>query len=249
MTRHAKDADLMGGVVYFLSCAFNSAAIFLSQMPYFALGLPLFINILMIIIRLIVNFDEHGDMPPSDSTVIVFMVLVVVIVPLKLIPIKFAKTLNRITNDWILNVPKHLHEKNRSGYDVPGMKKALFMFLPSASNNHDHINKKNSSGAGFFYFSKDPLSRRLYRLRFECHLFCKVAMHTLYLALVVLMVNTIHITMEYSTLVASCYWLQILTSSSINALGKPIFLPTLLLFSNKHEPCPSSLPSYVLWTL
>ena len=176
------------------------------------------------------------------------MVLLVVIVPLKLIPIKFAKTLDKITNDWIMNLPKHLHARNTSGYDVPGMKKALFMFLPSSSNSHGHIHKKSSSGAGFFYFSKDPLSRKLYQLRFECHLFCKVAMHSLYFALVVAMVNTIHITMEYSTLVASSYWLQILTSSSIHALGEAPFLPRLLLFSNKYEPCPSSLSPYVLWT-
>ena len=145
----------------------------------------------MIIIRKVVNFDEYGDMPNSDSSMIVILMLLVVILPLKFVPIKFARLLDQLSNDWILNQSHHTNGHNGIGYNVPGVNKALFMFLPSAT-------------------------KKLYQLRFECHLFCKIVMHTFYLASTVIMINLFHITMEQSTLLASCYWLQFVTTNSYN---------------------------------
>ena len=57
-----------------------------------------------------------------------------------------------------------------------------FMFLPSAQNTHEHIDNAGSnslleswmshgSNYGFNYFSSDSTSRRLYRLKFELHIY------------------------------------------------------------------------------
>ena len=84
MTRHAPDAELKGKIVYLLACTANSLVIFLSQVSYYAIGLPYFTSILIIIIRLIVRFDEYGELPDnSDPHMMVLLVLVVVLLPMK----------------------------------------------------------------------------------------------------------------------------------------------------------------------
>merc|ERR1719361_2137138 len=86
MTRHEKDAELGGMVVYWFACMFNSMAIFLTQIPYFAVGLPFFTTLVAVCVRFIVNLDEYDSLPSSESTMMSFMVLVVVLLPLKLFP-------------------------------------------------------------------------------------------------------------------------------------------------------------------
>ena len=95
------------------------------------------------------------------------------------------------------------------------------MFHPSAINNHEHIhNKEAATNPGFFYFSKDPLSRKPYRLRFETQIFCKVAMHTFYMVCTFVLGNTLHLVFEASTVLSSSYWLQILQEESVVFLGR-----------------------------
>ena len=209
MTRHEKDAEFSGKIVYFLACAFNSFAIFLSQIVYFAVGLPAFICVLIYVIRLIVNFDQYDTMPNSVKEIIVILVIAVVILPLKFIPIKVAEVMKFLTERFFLHKTYHINERNRSGYDVPGFDTALYMFLPSSHNDLSHVdNKESFQNPGFFYFSKDPLSKKLYRLRFEIQLFCKVLMHTFYLAFSFFFINILHILLMSSTVVQSDYWLS-----------------------------------------
>ena len=209
MTRHERDAEFSGKIVYFLACVSNSFAIFLSQIGYFTIGLPSFICILIYVIRLIVNFDKYDVMPDSDTGVIVFLVLTVVILPLKLFPIKFAELLKFLTERFFLHKTYHINKQNRSGYDVPGFETALYMFLPSSHNNLSHINNQESfANPGFFYFSKDPLSKELYRLRFETQLFCKVLMHTFYLAFSFVFLNILHLLLLSSTVLSNDYWVS-----------------------------------------
>ena len=211
MTRHEKDAEFSGKIVYFLSCVFNSFAIFASQIAYFTVGLPSFICILIYVIRLIVNFDQYDTMPDSADSIIIILVLTLVLLPLKFIPIKFAEMIKYLTERFFLHKKYHINERNRSGYDVPGFDTALFMFLPSSQNNLSHVdNKESFSNPGFYYFSKDPLSKELYRLRFEIQLFCKVLMHTFYLVFSFLLLNTLHLLLLESTVVSSDYWLRTL---------------------------------------
>ena len=150
-------------------------------------------------------------MPDSVPMIIVFLVLTLVILPLKLIPIKFGEMIKFLTERFFLHKKYHMNEHNRSGYDVPGFETALFMFLPSAHNNLSHVdNKEAFSNPGFYYFSKDPLSRELYRLRFEIQLFCKVLMHTFYLVFSFILINTIHLLLLSSTVLSNDYWLSLL---------------------------------------
>ena len=102
-----------------------------------------------------------------------------------------------------------MSERIRSGYDVPGFETALYMFLPSSHNDLSHVdNKESFANPGFYYFSKDPLSRELYRLRFEIQLFCKVLMHTFYLVFSFILINTIHLLLLSSTVLSNDYWLS-----------------------------------------
>ena len=223
MTRHERDTEKLGKLVYLLSCLCNSLAIFLNQTCYFALGLPYFLNILIIIIRSTDNLDEYDSLPNSKEFVIHALVIAVVILPLKFIPKKFAGLLRLFDEKFILRHNHHIKRGNRSGYDVPGYETALFMFHPSSNNNHEHINNGGaSSHPGFFYFSRDPISKKLYQLRFETKIFCKVAMHTFYLAFTFVLLNTLHVVMEASTVLSSSFWLQILQEEWVIFLGSSV---------------------------
>ena len=192
MTRHEKDAPTEGKIVYFLACAANSLAVFLNQTNFFAVGIVFNVNILIIIIRYIVIFDQYGNMPASEEVMVVILVFLVVLTPLKLIPSMFARLIKRFTDDWILHETKHMNLRNRSGYDVPGIK--IAQFLPSAHNSHTHIADQGSTHSpGFFYFSKDPLSKKLYQLRFELHLYHMVTMHLFYFISTFVLINLLDI--------------------------------------------------------
>ena len=209
MTRHAKDAEILGKIVYFLACVFNSFAIFLSQIVYFTIGLPYLICILIYVIRMIVNFDKYDQIPNSVPSIIIFLVLTLVLLPLKFFPIKVAEIIKILTDRFFLHKKYHMNERNRSGYDVPGFKMALFMFLPSSHNNLSHVNNKESFvNPGFYYFSKDPLSKELYRLRFEVQMFCKVLMHTFYLGVSFFFLNTLHLLLLSSTVLSNDHWVS-----------------------------------------
>ena len=65
MTRHQSDTESAGKMVYLMSCASNSLAIFLTQITYFTLTMPFFLNVLIIIIRSIDNLDEYDKLPNS----------------------------------------------------------------------------------------------------------------------------------------------------------------------------------------
>ena len=221
MTRHGADAEMKGKLVYFLACAFNSMAIFITQIAYHALGLPFLTNCLIIVIRYIVGFDQYGNMPNSAPFIIVILVFVTVLMPLKFVPVLTAQIINHFTEEMVLHKTLHVNVRNRSGYDVPGIHTALYMFLPSASNNYKHICSRGSTpNPGFYYFSKDPISRKLFRLRFEVQIFCKFAMHLFYLTTAFIEINLMHILLRESTAVTNSFWLQILNVPVVELLGK-----------------------------
>ena len=236
MTRHEKDAPTEGKIVYFLACAANSLAVFLNQTNFFAVGIVFTVNVLIIIIRYIVIFDTYGNMPPSEEVMVVILVFLVVLTPLKLIPSLFARLIKRFTDDWILHETEHMNLRNRSGYDVPGIKIAQFMFLPSAHNSHRHITDKGSTHSpGFFYFSKDPLSKKLYRLRFELHLYHMVTMHLFYLIFTFVLINLLDIVFYESTIGYEGSWLSQLRLREARLLGRSLLCNVLL--------CPSLGPA------
>jgi len=228
MTRHEKDAELDGMVVYWFACMFNSMAIFLTQIPYFAVGLPFFTTLVAVCVRFIVNLDEYDSLPSSDSMMVSFMVLVVVLLPLKLCLLLFARLLKHLTDTWILRPTHHVNLRNRSGYNVPGILISNYMFLPSANNTHDQITSPGSvKDPGFYYFSKDPLSRKLYQLRFEIQIFCKVSMHLFYITMSFVMINMLHLLFEWSTILPSYFWLEILEGKWVSLLVTILTLGTL----------------------
>ena len=229
MTRHAQDAEVKGKIVYLLACTANSLLIFLNQVSYYAIGLPYFTSILIIIIRLIVRFDEYGELPDnSDPHMMVLLVLVVVLLPMKFIPVILSKMLKQFSEGWILQETAHMNKRNRSGYGVTGYNEAGYMFLPSARNCHKHLNDSGASlNPGFFYFSKDPLSRRLYRLRFETQVFCKVAMHFFFLAITLAMLSTIHLVLDLSTVAFSTYLFEVIEWVWVRPLLNALTLGTI----------------------
>ena len=209
MTRHEKDAQPIGKMVYLLACLSNSLAIFVTQITYYSLGLMYFGFSLVAIFRYITNMDEYDTMiMPESEVIIVILYFIIVLMPLKFIPILFSRLLQTLTNDWILYKNFHLNNRNRGGYDLPDADKALFMFLPCSTNDCNHIVDQSVDSPGFSYFSKCYKSKGLYRLKFEMHIFRKVSMHFFYLVIIFLFTNTMHIVQKASTVLANPTWLD-----------------------------------------
>ena len=217
MLRHSGDVEMCGKLVYFAACFFNSGAIFITQVIYYALGLPFLLSLLLIVIRYIVGFDAFDDLPDSSPTVIFFLIIIFVLLPLKFIPISVGRMLKYIADDLIIQKKTHIAQRNRSGYEVPGFETALYMFLPSATN---HTNQLTSVAPGFSYFSRDPLSRKLYRLKFEVQIFCKCMMHLFYVASSFVLINTIHIFLQLCTVQNNAYYLSSLQVKEVKTISK-----------------------------
>ena len=154
MTRHAADCELKGKLIYFLACFSNSVAVFLSQTAYYTIGLPFLVNVLIIIIQEISGANEFEGLPKSNPSIIVVLIFVAVIMPLKVAPILFSKLLKFFTGEILMQQTRHLNGRTRSGYNVTDT--ASFMFLPSATNCHNHINSVTAGAGklspGFYYF-------------------------------------------------------------------------------------------------
>ena len=195
-----------------MTCFFNSLAILATQTTFYIIAFPYFTGILLVIIRNIARFDEYDPIPKPTDSMTILLYLFVVLIPLKFIPNVFDSLIKMFTDRWILHKPHHLNNKNRSGYDTSGAVHS--MFLPSASNNYDHVGDEEATvNPGFSYFSRDPTSKRLYRLKFEIHIFHKVIMHTLYLISTFCLLNTIHLVFKESTLEVNPQWLDLLLNT------------------------------------
>ena len=92
------------------------------------------------------------------------------------------------------------------------------MFLPCSVNKYDHVADNEAMlNPGFLYFSKDPISKCLYRLKFEIHMFHKVTVHILYLSSTLCFINTFHLVLKASTLEVEPMWLDLLDSYYIRS--------------------------------
>ena len=209
MTRHKQDSTTLGKLVYLLACLFNSFAIFVTQTTFYIFGFPYCSGLLMVIIRYIGDFDEYDAITKPNNYMLVILYFVTVLMPLKLVPILFDRMVQYFTNRWILCKTYHLNVGNRSGYDLSGGVHS--MFLPSSMNTYDHVADNQSTvKPGFLYFSKDPTSKQLYRLKFETHIFYKICVHSLYLISTYLLLNTLHLISKESTVEVNPAWLEIL---------------------------------------
>ena len=106
------------------------------------------------------------------------------------------------------------------------------MFLPSSVNKYDHVADNEATlNPGFAYFSEDPNSKRLHRLKFEIHIFHKVTMHISYLVGTLFLLNTTHLILKASTLEVEPVWLDFLNSYYIRSamIFAACMIPILLI--------------------
>ena len=118
MTRHQNDSSLIGKLVYFLACFFNSLAIIISQSTFYVIGFPYFTCVLMVIMRFISGFDEYSPLVEPTDAMIIILYFVVVLMPLKFVPEMFDSLVKICTDRFIFHKMHHLNNRNRSGYDI-----------------------------------------------------------------------------------------------------------------------------------
>jgi hypothetical protein len=229
MTRHESDASLIGKLVYFLACFFNSLAIIVSQTTFYIIGLPYLTCILLVVMRYVAHFDEYDPLVEPTKEMIVILYFVIVLMPLKFVPLMFDSLVKMFTDRWILHKTYHLNNYNRSGYEISGVIHS--MFLPCSVNKFDHVaDIETTLNPGFSYFSHDPQSKHLYRLKFEIHVFHKVAVHVLYLVGTFFLINTAHFVFKAGTLEVEPDWLDLLDSHyiKISMIFAACVIPMLL---------------------
>ena len=120
MIRHQNDSSLIGKLVYFLACFFNSIAIIVSQSTFYIIGFPYLTCVLLVIMRYISNFDEYSALVEPTDTMIVILYFVVVLVPLKFVPEMFDAMVKICTDRLFFHKTHHMNNHNRSGYDISG---------------------------------------------------------------------------------------------------------------------------------
>lgn len=77
-----------------------------------------------------------------------------------------------MTRSIIMKDDMHLSEGIQSGYNVPGHRLGLFMFLP-----HAYFDYRNPRNFQLKCFNQTPLSRKFYHLKFKLHLWNKTFVH------------------------------------------------------------------------
>ena len=220
LLRHNGDMDIAGRAVYLAACLMNSIAIFITQIPFYALGLPYLLSILLIVINNIIGIDAFDELPNSNPVSIFFLITLFVLLPLKFIPIQMGKVFRYLTEEKIIRKTFHITNRNRSGYDIPGFSTALFMFLPCASNSYEHLSSSGTFLApGFSYFSNDPITRKLYRLKFEVQIFSKCLMHLFYIVSSFILINTIHVLLSICTVQKNTFYLNNLEIPEVKFLS------------------------------
>ena len=120
MTRHQNDSSLIGKLVYFFACFFNSIAIVVSQTTFYVIGFPYFTCVLLIIMRYISGFDEYSPLVEPTESMIVILYFFGVLMPLKIVPEIFDALVKICTDRFIFHKTHHLNNCNRSGYDISG---------------------------------------------------------------------------------------------------------------------------------
>ena len=120
MTRHQNDSSLIGKLVYFFACFFNSIAIIVSQTTFYVIGFPYFTCVLLIAMRNISGFDEYSPLVEPTESMIIILYLFGVLMPLKIIPDIFDALVKICTDRFIFHKTHHLNNRNRSGYDISG---------------------------------------------------------------------------------------------------------------------------------
>ena len=137
--RHSGDLEIVAKMVYMFTCILNTCSIFLSYAMYYAIGLPTFLLTLVIIIRRICGLEDYEIFPDSDHIILGVLIVGFAIVPLIMLPKFVGNFLDMVTKYFIL--PERLHEilGYRTGYEVPGVYHATFMFLPQAYQNYRNL--------------------------------------------------------------------------------------------------------------
>ena len=185
------------------------------------MGLPFLLSCVLVVIRYLVNIDMYDNFPNSSPEIIFFLIIICVLIPLKFIPFGVGTSLKYITENYIMQKNFHMTMRNRSGYGIPGFETGHFMLLPSATNNHRQLASNNAvPNPGFSYFSKYPISRKLFQLKFKIHIFCKCTMHLFYLMAYFLMLNTAHIVLKMGSVEYNTYHLHILRVPEVQNISK-----------------------------
>ena len=120
MTRHQNDSSLIGKLVYFFACFFNSIAIIVTQTTFYVIGFPYLTCVLLIIMRYISGFDEYSPLVEPTDSMIVILYFFGVLMPLKVVPEIFDALVKICTDRFIFHKTHHLNNRNRSGYDISG---------------------------------------------------------------------------------------------------------------------------------
>ena len=217
--RHSGDLELKGKLVYFATCLMNTISIFLSMTMYYSLGLPNFIMMLIVIIRRVCGYsdeDKFIPLPESNDFIMEVMIIAFALGPLVLLPNGLAYFLHNKTSSFIMQEKDQRSAGVQSGYDVPGHRQGLYMFLPQS-----YFDYRDPSAVLIKCFTRNPLSRKFYRLRFKLHLWNKTFVHFASLAFGAVCLHTLDYLIQKSSLFEPGTRFMVLRVPIVKRAGKP----------------------------
>ena len=186
---------------------------------YYTTGLPTFLLILVIVVRQVCGLDAYETFPEANEYILGFLIICLAITPLIILPKYVGNCLDCLTKQFILQEELHQILGYRSGYEVPGVNHATFMFLPQSYSNY---RSPRSSLALVLIkaFNSDPSSRKFYRLRFQLQVLNKLSMHFFYFVFSASCLHSISFLIETSGITKAVFHLSVLQVPVVRSLGK-----------------------------
>ena len=197
--RHESDMNFCGKVVYFLACFFNSVSAMVVLTTFYCLAIANLFPIMVIILKLANGLDLNYAYPPehANETIVTLLIILVVVIPIRYAPEVFSKHLHLFVERYITSPQTDANQRQRGGYGLFSCRKNFFLFLPVATNTYSELESLPTVERKYQHFSKNQLSRSMYRLRFTIDLICRIVMQNFYILLSLIFLHTSHILLHW----------------------------------------------------
>ena len=216
--RHNGDLELFGKVIYFITCFLNTCSIFLSYAMYYTGAFATFLLTLVIVIRKMSGLGDYDLFPKSNEIIMGFLIVCFCIIPTTLLPKIMARFVDRLTKYFILQEEMHQLLGYRSGYKIPGLHHASYMFLPQSYANYR--NPKSSLAIMLTdAFTNQDFSRRFYRLKYQLQIWNKIFMHLFYFVSSATFLHLWGYLLEEGGVTKSVFHLRVMQVPLLRSLG------------------------------
>jgi hypothetical protein len=186
---------------------------------YYTGAFSTFLLGLVIVVRKLSGLGDYEIFPESNEIILGILIVGISIIPTTLLPKIMARFVDRFTNYFIFQEETHQLLGYRSGYKVPGIHHASYMFLPQSYSNYR--NPKSSRAIMLRdAFTNQPISRRFYRVKYQLQIWNKIFMHLFYFVSSAIFLHLLSYLLKESGVTKVAFHLWFLQVPLVRVLGR-----------------------------